>query len=75
MCSMADMEASISYLLKKLYSFIFFPIIAVMHLEVRVIIASCNKPFDTKQNSLLNDSYFPLREQSIKMSFPDKNIK
>lgn len=46
-----------------------------MHLEVCIIIASCNKPFDTKQNSLLNDSYFPLREQSIKMSFPDKNIK
>lgn len=46
-----------------------------MQLKVRVIIASCNKPFDTKQNSLLNDSYFPLREQRIKMSFPDKNIK
>lgn len=46
-----------------------------MHLEVWIIIASRNKPFDTKQNSLLYDSYFPLREQSIKMSFPDKNIK
>lgn len=72
---MADMEASISYLFEKITFFFFSPFIAVMHLEVRVIIASCNKPFDTKQNSLLNDSYFPLREQSIKMSFPDKNIK
>lgn len=48
-----------------------------MHLEVWLLIASCHKPMDTKQNSGLKERFFfsHFREQSINMSFPDQDIQ